>query len=82
MLQVFFVRTIINSMKNTKRPRGAPKKEKPAVARFELRCTPDEKQRWEEAAAQSDKSLASWLKDLANEAALANEATASPRRGS
>ena len=69
-------------MKNTKRPRGAPKKEKPAVARFELRCTPDEKQRWEEVAATKDKSLAGWLKDLANEASATNEGEGTPRRGS
>lgn len=56
-------------MTNMKRPRGAPKKDQPADARFELRCTPDEKKQWEAVAAGEGLKLAAWLKKLANEAA-------------
>ena len=53
-------------MNQTKKPRGAPKKDNPATARFEVRCTPAEKERWEEAAAKADLKLSAWLKQLAN----------------
>ena len=54
------------NMKQTKKPRGAPKKDNPAAARIELRCTDDEKERWEQAANESDLKLSAWLKQLAN----------------
>lgn len=48
-------------------PRGAPKKEAPASDRFEVRCTPEQKQRWSAAAARLGfSSLAAWLKHLAD----------------
>lgn len=47
-------------------PRGAPPKDNPASSRFEVRCTPDEKKRWAEAADKNGLSLSSWLKSLAN----------------
>jgi len=50
-----------------KRPRGAPPKEKPASDRFEVRCTPEQKQRWSAAARRLGfASLAAWLKHLAD----------------
>jgi len=53
-----------------KRPRGAPPKEHPASARFEVRCTQEQKQRWSVAAAKKGfSSLAAWLKHLADKAA-------------
>lgn len=56
-------------MNKTKRPRGAPKKDQPADARFELRCTQDEKLKWEAAAEREGVKLAAWIKALANESA-------------
>lgn len=55
-------------MTNTKRQRGAPKKSKTADARVEIRCTPDEKKRWEEKADKAGMKTSAWLKKLANEA--------------
>jgi len=49
-----------------KKTRGAPKKPNPATSRFEVRCTPDEKTRWEQAANKNDLTLSAWLKSLAN----------------
>jgi hypothetical protein len=55
-------------MKETKKPRGAPKKEIKASARFETRCTKEEKTKWEAAANKAGfNSLSAWLKHLANE---------------
>ena len=53
-------------MENTKRPRGAPKKENPATERFHGRCMPEEKKRWGNAAQKSGLSVSAWLKNLAN----------------
>ncbi len=50
----------------TKKRRGAPKKANPASARFEVRCTPEQKARWSSAAARSGMSLSEWLKGLAD----------------
>lgn len=54
--------------KTTKKPRGAPKKDNPATARFEVRCTPEQKKKWEAAAKEKDPnlSLSAWLKILAD----------------
>ncbi|MFM7010765.1 MAG: hypothetical protein ACKO0Z_15795 [Betaproteobacteria bacterium] len=50
-----------------KRPRGAPPKENPASARFEVRCLHEQKQRWSAAARKAGfSSLAAWLKHLAD----------------
>ena len=53
-------------MKQTKKPRGAPKKDNPATARIELRCTDDEKLKWGSLAEADGMPLAAWLKQLAN----------------
>lgn len=53
-------------MKKTPKPRGAPKKDNPASSRFEGRCTPEEKIKWQAAAKKSDMKLGEWLKYLAN----------------
>ena len=82
MLQVFSVRTIITSMTTNKRPRGAPKKDNPATLRVEIRVTPDEKAAWQAAAAACDKTISTWVRDLANAAALVNGEGDGPRRGS
>ena len=58
-------------MKETKKPRGAPKKENPASDLVKFRCTPDEKKSWKAKAEKAGHpSLASWLKKLGNEAEL------------
>lgn len=55
-------------MDKVKKPRGAPKKEIKASARFETRCTQEEKTKWEAAAEKAGfGSLSAWLKHLANE---------------
>ena len=55
-------------MDKVKKPRGAPKKEITASARFETRCTQEEKTKWEAAAKKAGfNSLSAWLKHLANE---------------
>lgn len=82
MLQVFFVYTTIIGMTNTKRPRGAPKKDNPASEQVLIRSTPDEKSAWRKAATAKGLSLSTWLKDLANEAALVNEEGDGSRRDS
>jgi predicted HicB family RNase H-like nuclease len=51
----------------SKRRRGAPQKENPASARFEVRCLPEQKQQWSAAAQKAGfSSLAAWLKHLAD----------------
>lgn len=51
-------------------PRGAPPKDNPASDRFEVRCTPGQKQRWSVAAEKKGfSSLAAWLKHLADKSA-------------
>ncbi len=48
-------------------PRGAPLKENPASARFEVRCTSEQKRLWSAAASRLGfSSLAAWLKNLAD----------------
>jgi len=50
-----------------KRQRGTPPKENPASARFEVRCTSEQKRLWSAAAARLGfSSLAAWLKHLAD----------------
>ena len=49
-----------------KKQPGRPPAKNPASARFEVRCTDDQKQRWSAAAEKSGLSLASWLKALAD----------------
>jgi len=50
-----------------KRHRGAPNKEAPASNRFEVRCLPEQKQRWSAAAQKAGfSSLAAWLKHFAD----------------
>jgi predicted HicB family RNase H-like nuclease len=50
----------------TKR-RGAPPKKNPASERFEIRCTPEQKERWQQSSEKAGfRSLATWLKTLAD----------------
>jgi len=53
-------------MTTTKKPRGRPKTDKPASTRFEIRCTPEQKNKWELAAKKQNLTLAAWLKELAD----------------
>lgn len=58
-------------MNETKKPRGAPKKENPATDLVKFRCTPDEKTNWKAKAKKAGhSSLASWIKTISNEAKL------------
>jgi hypothetical protein len=52
-------------VREKKRP-GAPKKNNPATARFEIRCTPTQKKKWLIAAKKNGQTLANWLKSLAD----------------
>ena len=55
-----------------KRPVGRPKKEKPAVIRFNMRVTEEQHQAWSDAAINAGyekggkANVSAWLKDLAD----------------
>jgi len=53
-------------MATKKKRRGAPKKDNPAGERFEVRCTSDQRRKWQKAADKEGLSLSSWLKSLAD----------------
>ncbi|VAW64412.1 hypothetical protein MNBD_GAMMA08-572 [hydrothermal vent metagenome] len=59
--------TYYNSeMKVINKQRGRPRKDNNATSRFEIRCTPEQKEKWETKANKLDLSLATWLKKLAD----------------
>lgn len=49
-----------------KRPRGRPLAADPATARVEIRVTPAEKAKYQQAAAKARATLTAWLKGLAD----------------
>jgi len=54
-------------MSEIKKQRGRPRKDNNATSRFEIRCTPAQKSKWEAKADKLDLSLSAWLKKLADQ---------------